>query len=394
MRIDGSLLDDICECSLDYIRYADKRFNSENVTDYVCEFLLSIYGSKFKKYIYPEIIEQIICNKFPYLNNKKFLFKLTDKSKQRLKDRFKILKDKPQAKQRSKEWYDKRFNTIGASELASIFGKSPFTSYPKYLLKKIGYEAPKKNDSLSIHCLHGIRYEDIAIMLYELRNNVDVHEFGSIDDESIDYLAASPDGITPSGTMLEIKCPLSRNIIGIPPIYYWYQMQQQLKVCKLNKCDFLECKIVEYNCWNEYKEDNYNGDYSKNSLNLEKGAIIEYINIGETDPWAVYGYIYPPKITMSNKEIINWKNNICKGFENDQTKMFARIIFWKLELYSCIPVYRNKLWWKNNFKIINDFWGEVLFYRGIGYESLLKKTVKRKKISKVNDDYMFISDSD
>ena len=74
--------------------------------------------------------------------------------------------------------------------------------------------------------------------------------------------------------------------------------------------------------------------------------------------------------------------------------MFARIIFWKLEVYSCIPVYRNKSWWRNNFKIINDFWGEVLFYRGIGYKSLLKKTVKREKAPKLEDDYMFIPDSD
>ena len=93
-------------------------------------------------------------------------------------------------------------------------------------------------------------------------------------------------------------------------------------------------------------------------------------------------------------EIIDWKRNICKELQKDETKMFARIIFWRLEVYSCIPVYRNKTWWKNNFKLINDFWGEVLFYRGIGYESLLKKTVKREKAPKLEDDYMFISDSD
>ena len=39
-------------------------------------------------------------------------------------------------------------------------------------------------------------------------------------------------------------------------------MQQQLEVCDLNRCDFLECKIVEYS-WNEFVEDNFNGNFTK-----------------------------------------------------------------------------------------------------------------------------------
>ena len=41
----------------------------------------------------------------------------------------KELLEKPQHEQRSKEWYDKRYNTIGASETAAIFNKSPYISF-------------------------------------------------------------------------------------------------------------------------------------------------------------------------------------------------------------------------------------------------------------------------
>ena len=117
--------------------------------------------------------------------------------------------------------------------------------------------------------------------------------------------------------MLEIKCPYTREIKGIPPIYYWYQMQQQLKVCKLNECDFLECNIKEYNSWYEFENDNYNGDYTKNSMNLEKGVIIEYLNVNEEDPWNIYGYIYPPKLDMTINEIYDWHKKIQIDLEKD-----------------------------------------------------------------------------
>jgi len=388
-----SLIEDIIQFSKDYIKNVDYPFNSLDVTEYVCDILLCIYDKKYKQYIYEEIVNQIICNNFPYLNKKQFCFKLSEKSKEKLKERFKILKLKPQEVQRSEEWYKKRINTIGASELASILNKSPFCSRNKYFLKKLGY-TDNKPMQLNIYCMHGIKYEEIATMLYSKNNNVKVEEFGSINDEHLEYIAASPDGITTSGTMLEIKCPYSREIKGIPPIYYWMQMQQQLKVCKLNKCDFLECNIKEYNSWSEFINDNYKGDYSKNDFNLEKGVIIEYININEDDPWNIYGYKYPPSVDMNIQQIYDWDNLIKEEIKKDTEKKYSRIIPWKLEKYSCISVFRNKDWWVENFELIKEFWSDVLFYREFGYESFIPKKREKKKKPKVDEEYMFISDSD
>lgn len=69
------------------------------------------------------------------------------------------------------------------------------------------------------------------------------------------FLGASPDGISDYDfVMLEIKCPPRRVICGTPTDYYWAQMQGQLEVCDLERCDFLECKLAEFNSSDEYME--------------------------------------------------------------------------------------------------------------------------------------------
>ena len=52
--------------------------------------------------------------------------------------------------------------------------------------------------------------------------------------------------------MIEIKNIYNRDINGIPSEDYWIQMQIQLEVCDLEYCDFLECKLKEYDDEEEY----------------------------------------------------------------------------------------------------------------------------------------------
>jgi len=386
--------DDIYQCSLDYLEHFSKNnldIDILLVTNYVYSILYNIYDSTFKKkYLYEEFIEQIISIQFPELN-KHFIINPTCDIKEALQDRVKILANKPQEEQRSLAWYKKRETTIGASELACIFNKSPFCSYNKYLLKKVGYKDPNVKNSVNEYCLHGIKYEDIIIKLIESRNKLSISEYGSITDEDIKFIAASPDGIDNNGNMYEIKCPPKRKILGIPPIYYWLQMQQQLNVCKLNKCCFIECRITEYSDWNEFSNDNFKGNFTKNSLNLEKGVLIEYLNINETDPWNKVGYIYPNKIDMTLNDIYIWKETIKTQLNNDINKLYSRIIPWKLEKYSCVSVYKNIIWWEQNFPKISDFWKKVLDYKKNGFAELLTKKKRKLKIKK-QIEYTFLID--
>ena len=127
---------------------------------------------------------------------------------------------------------------------------------------------------------------------------------------------------------------------------------------------------------------------------MEKGVIIEYLNVNETDPWTKMGYIYPKNIVQTLEETYEWVSKTRKELDSDETKQYIRPIPWKLDTYSCIKVYRNKKWWNKNFSTINAFWDSVLHYRKIGYESLIK-TKKPRKVKTVQEqEYKFLSDSD
>ena len=380
---------DIINISRDYIKNVGTN-NLEEVSQYVMIILKEIYSSKYDKYFYTEILDQIISLYFCiYKDDNKFKFNINEKSMSKLRIRVKELILKPQPEQRTEMWYAKRFNSIGASELASIFNKSPFCTYKKYLEKK---SDKSKNAPMEFnkYCHHGVKYEFVVQQLYCNRENTDIIDFGSIDHETHTFIAASPDGITSDGTMLEIKCPYSREIIGIPPIYYWHQMQQQLEVCKLNKCDFVECKITEYKSWNDFLIDNYNNDYTKNSFNLEKGCIIEYKNEKNE-----LNYIYPDIFLTTKEDIIKWHSTQKLLIDNDPDKNYINILLWKLEVYSKMSIYRNKIWWKDNISTILEFWSTVtenrIQLRNAPVDVVVPPKKPRKKKEIV---YTFLDDSD
>ena len=381
-----SLLNDIKQITNDYLLQSNSYENSISVSEYILQIIIEIYPKDFvKKYLYIELLEQIVCQMFPYINNI-YKFKLTDKSTNRLKKTVSELKLIKLPEQRSAEWYTSRKHRIGASELASVFNKNPFCSRKKFIEKK-SYPSLNPSPMVSnIYCQHGIIFEEVILQLYCLRTNYIVSEFGSIPDRKHTFLAASPDGISNNGIMLEIKCPLKRKTYGLPPIYYWYQMQQQLKVCKLNQCDYIECKIEVYNNWQEYCEDTIDNQ-TINKCGLEKGVLIEYHASGTTD------YIYPPKLLMNINEIYTWTYEM-KLKLNNENKIFSRLILWKLVEYHVFSVYRNKLWWKYNIKEIEDLWNTVLSNRTKDPPIKLDKQNKKQPKSFKPQVYMFLSDSD
>lgn len=359
--------EDILLLARDYVRSSPSGTNIpvSEIAEYVLSLIFQVYErSKFKKYIFQEMLEQLISHKFHFLNEA-FSFRLSKGRKRAEVRQMRRLQERKQETQRSQEWYAKRYNQIGASELSSVFNKNPFCSQKKYILKKTIPPPPPESAEAAAaftgnkHTQHGVRFEDIAIMLYERRRCVRVHEFGSIDDENLSFISASPDGITDDGIMLEIKCPYEREIIGLPPVYYWYQMQQQMHVCNLNQCDFLECKITEYGSWDEFVQD---GTEYQSSLGMEKGVILEYINPDATSPRDRLGYLYPDSVEMSLEAIYAWDEQMKQQLDA-QGLVYSQIIPWRLEQYSCIAVYRHKVWWDTHIQKICEFWETILHMR-------------------------------
>lgn len=305
----------------------------------------------------------------------KDLIKPTQTRSLYLKEQVKRLLEIPQPEQRSQEWYELRDSMLTASDWATILGTSPYSNKNSLLLKKCGKNIPFPSNSAIDW---GVKYEDVAVQIYESRNNNKVLLFGCLRHPTINYLGASPDGITEDGIMLEIKCPSSREITGEPPVYYWTQVQAQLEVCELDRCDFLECKLLEYDNKYDYENDHYNNDYTINSYGMEKGCVLELFN-KETK---IFSFQYSP-LGIIGIELENWINNILNKF-NKENNIFiiSTISYWYLVKISCVPIYRNQEWFNSNLNLLKNFWDEILYWRKNGIEKLEEKINLEKKPSK------------
>ena len=372
----NNLVNDIKNISKDYLS-ENVEATLPEILDYTLLILKELYDKKFyKKNIYPEFIKQIVCrcNIEQYgLNYNNFIVK--DRSKT-----FQKLREIPYIEQRTPEWFKIKEESIGASESAAIFGKSPFSSENKLLLKKCGHRPPN-SQQMNIACMHGTKFEPIVQLQYEVSTNSKLEEFGSLKHNKLSMVSASPDGITTKGIAIEIKVPHKRVITGIPPIYYWYQMQQQLQVCNLDRVDFVECKISEYLNRNEFLADildNNNKNIPKTRENLPKNVILEYHKLNTT-PCEV-GWIYPESFLDIDK-IDPWLKNQMEKINKSDDKLYCRTIYYRIGEYSVCEVWRDDQWWEENKIKFIEFWEKVEKYRKEGYESLIKpkKTVQRKK---------------
>ena len=177
--------------------------------------------------------------------------------------------------------------------------------------------------------------------------------------------------------MLEIKCPSSRKITGIAPAYYERQVQAQLEVCELDRCDFLECKIVEYDSGNDYYSDNFEGDYTKNSLGLEKGVIMEFLD-NITRDFA----FYHSDVGLTQTEVQEWADGIRDDIlDKNPNYIYAGFSYWGLHQISCIPIYRNQTWFHNTLPMLDDFWQKVLYHRKYGTDDIEKKLLMKNNVS-------------
>ncbi len=281
----------------------------------------------------------------------------------------KLLKE-PQPKQRSELWYKMRKNRITASDWATALGEHERSYKKSLILNKCGESKSFNNAFMQ----HGVKYETVANMIYEHRNTVTVLEFGLLGHPTIDFLGASPDGITEDGVMVEIKCPSTREITGIPKHYYWCQVQGQLEVCELDRCDFLECKIEEYSLEDDYFNDHFEGNYFYNSFGMEKGCVVELYHREDNNTF----YQYSP-LGIDRGQYRKWYDQMRKDILKNKNHVLMDIAFWKLTQVSCVPIYRDREWFNNKLIKLSGFWQDVLHYRQIGTETLKTPARGRKK---------------
>jgi len=153
--------------------------------------------------------------------------------------RVEYLISRPYAEQRSKEWLELRGNLLTASDVATAIGLNPYETPEHLIAKKCGASRPwSGNEATS----HGTRLEPMVRDLYDSRYGQKSHEIGVVQHPVHTFLGGSPDGITESGRLLEIKCPLTRKIKPEVPVYYMPQIQILLEIMDLEVCDFVQYK--------------------------------------------------------------------------------------------------------------------------------------------------------
>jgi len=143
--------------------------------------------------------------------------------------------------QRSEAWLALRGNMLTASDAATAIGDNPYEKPEDLILKKCGHNKFYGNE----YTAHGNKYEDEARDIYCERYNEVSHEIGLHPHPVYNWLGGSPDGITESGKLIEIKCPLRREIKPEVPIYYMPQLQLLMEILDLEEAVFIQYKPPE-----------------------------------------------------------------------------------------------------------------------------------------------------
>jgi len=297
---------------------------------------------------------------------------VVDENLKRLRAKVNTLQKKPQPAQRSPEWFAARNTRITASEAASCLFKTkaacesyvkefnlqnfkykdtePLNHYETredYIIKKCSAFYGENVFKDTIYTLWGKKYEEVANRLYCQLNNTNVIEFGLVSHPRLRWLAASPDGITPDGVMLEIKCPKSRKIDeSCVPLHYYIQTQIQMEVVGLELCDFFECEIEELENEQQFCEQQINESYQS------KGIIFQIIDPNQTtgDP----KFIYPPVEIRETEDYINWKNQLLEE-RQDITP-----IYFFIKKYYNQRVKRSQEWFANVKDDIKRTWDLII----------------------------------
>jgi putative phage-type endonuclease len=303
---------------------------------------------------------------------------------------------KEQFEQRSPEWFEARMKGISASDcslaltmddnacdyyiecynLQEEFKKNPKKccnkySTPKTLYVKKCMRTDTGSSTSNPAMLWGQKYEAIVQTIYSQMIQEDVVEFGLLFHPKVPFLMASPDGITTSGTMLEIKCPSQRKVGPVPPLYYFHQMLMQLECCGLDVCDFFDCSFYEYLFEEEWLNDAKSWWEKRDTVSEELQAKSPHLvpkkhhifGILLVNPLAKEDkYTYAPPTVYSPEEFLAWSEKVMGQSLIDEEIELQRV-YYKLDDYRIVEVRRSPDFFERNLPKFTKVWNEIEHYR-------------------------------
>ena len=265
---------------------------------------------------------------------------------------------RPQVAQRTADWYLQAQRMITASEFASLYASE--RQYATLVLSKA---LPPVLRTTKLACATremgpfdwGIRFEPVVKQIFEKRWGVTIYEAGRITHSTDTRLAASPDGLLSTGPLLEIKCPISREIGRAIPFEYWCQMQIQMEVTDIDECEYLEVRLE--------------ASHPKKMIYERPASPIDEGIMWLLNKEFQYTYVYT-EATRLEKEAEGWEVH--------------EVIPWALNDFHHVTLQRDRVWFKETAHIREQFWKDVEAAR-TGTFKLPPPTTPRAKACLIQD---------
>lgn len=276
----------------------------------------------------------------------------------------------PQVPQRTPAWYLQGKSVLTASEFAALYGTE--RAVRQLAIQKVQPPSPSPTTNRLACLTHemgpfdwGIRFEPLVKMILEERWGAKILEAGRLLHPSDPLLAASPDGLfleaaDPArvGRLLEIKCPITREINETIPFEYWCQMQIQMEVTGIDECEYVEVKL-----------DSITSKRADLSGMIPDGCIWLFQN--PTTCEMMYAYTEQQKATCEHLDLIE-------------------TIPWRLNKIFTKTVTRDRAWFQGTASMRQQFWETVQKVRTgelVAFESKKPKvTVTKEGVCLISND--------
>lgn len=251
---------------------------------------------------------------------------------------------RPSLPQRTQGWYEQAYSLLTASEFAELYSSE--RGYANLVLSK-AMPPPLRDGPSKLACSTaemgpfdwGIRFEPVVKLAFSKLWSLELVDSGRIVHPTVAHLAASPDGLilnsadkTRVGRLVEIKCPIRREVDGVIPFEYWCQMQIQMEVMDIDECEFLDVKFV--------------------SVEKQKRAYVK------PESAVVEGQLW-----LMNKEVEMLYKYAYTESERDEALGEGWGIFeeipWAVSKYSNILVQRDRKWFAQTELMRETFWKDV-----------------------------------
>lgn len=285
----------------------------------------------------------------------------------------KKLNEMPQVAQRSEEWFLSRKTRITASELGTVLGVNPYSTRLSYWKDKLAIlkNEPEKPRTSSWISEWGVRYEPVVqnmirrrFINYFAEQETDANfqpetlfEYGMICHPTIPFLGASPDGILFDGTMVEIKCPPTRQIEPNEVVpYYYSQMQLQMECCQLDRVEFIECKFYEYRSLQSFMVDSISNvqkitELGESNLDSDEKSNLLLFTSAEEKPKGAIAHFNGQYVYFDPE-----RDDFERWYKTHTDIPKCVVYLWKLEIFSTKMITRNQEYINNMIEEATIFW--------------------------------------